>query len=122
MHNYRSFKSAQAKLLETLREELAQNNLDGVKTSVVYMTVLKSGLAEGWDDIYSYSDDVVLDGDTAAKIITSSALKNKNIIYVPNLNFVYNGLKLMLPGDLTRMIREKKAKLNPKYLQLDKVK
>ena len=82
MHNYRSFKSAQAKLLETLREELAQNNLDGVKTSVVYMTVLKSGLAEGWDDIYSYSDDVVLDGDTAAKIITSSALKNKNIIYV----------------------------------------
>jgi hypothetical protein len=106
--------------METLREELVQNNITGVKTSVVYMTVLKGGLAEGWEDIYSYSDEVILDGHQASRIITSSILKNKEIIYVPNLNFLYNGIKLMLPYDLTRMIRDKKAKLNPKYLQLDK--
>ncbi|RMZ94574.1 epidermal retinol dehydrogenase 2-like, partial [Brachionus plicatilis] len=39
--SYASFKLAQTKLIETLREELIFNGIDGVKTTIAYPSILK---------------------------------------------------------------------------------
>ncbi len=106
--------------METLREELAFNGKTGIKTSVVYMTVLKSGLADGFGDSYKFKDDLVLTNDEASKIITSGILRNKTIIYAPFLNVFISGLKLILPSNILRLATKFKLEINPKYLVLNK--
>jgi hypothetical protein len=106
--------------METLREELAFNGLTGIKTSVVYMSVLKSGLADSFGDSYEFKDNLVLNNEDASKIITSGILRNKNIINAPYLNVFIGALKLILPSNILRSITKMKLKINPKYLILNK--
>lgn len=50
--HYCSFKLAQVKLLETVREELLANSIKGIKTTAVYLGLLKGGMANDFSDMY----------------------------------------------------------------------
>lgn len=52
--SYCSFKLAQAKLLETVREELLSNKIQEVKTSVVYLGLLNGGMASDFNDLLDF--------------------------------------------------------------------
>jgi short-subunit dehydrogenase len=106
--------------METLREELAFNGKTGIKTSVVFMTVLKSGLADGFGDSYKFKDDVVLTNEEASKIITNGILRNKTVINVPFINFFLSILKFILPSNIVRLVAKMKIEINQKYLILNK--
>ena len=48
---YCSFKLAQVKLLETVREELLANNIQGIQTTIAYLGLLKGGMANDFSDM-----------------------------------------------------------------------
>ena len=48
---YSSFKLAQVKLLESVREELLLNNIQDVKTTICYLGLLKGGMANDFSDM-----------------------------------------------------------------------
>ncbi len=76
-------------------------------------------MATGFEDSYKFKDDVVMTGEQAATLIVSGVLKNKEIVYVPRINFFFSGLKLVTPKYLLRLILKHKVKINPKFLILN---
>ncbi|CAF0718668.1 unnamed protein product [Brachionus calyciflorus] len=116
--SYASFKVAQVKLLETLREELAANGIDGIKTTIVYPSILTGGIANGFEDSYEMTKDVMVTGVQAAKSITHGILKNKDVIYIPKIHRLFSLIKFIFSGRLLGKFVQTKAKINPKFLKL----
>lgn len=116
--SYASFKLAQTKLIETLREELILNGIDGVKTTIAYPSILKGGIADGFSDSYEMDKDVYVSGEDAADKIASAVLKNKDAVYIPSIHGYLSIIKPLFSSRLLGKFVASKVKINPKYLKL----
>lgn len=116
--SYASFKLAQTKLIETLREELIFNGIKSIKTTIAYPSILKGGIADGFGDSYEMDKDVYVSGTDAAKIITSAVLKNKDAVYIPAMHGYLYIIKPLFSSRLLGRLVASKIKINPKYLRL----
>ena len=119
--SYASFKLAQTKLLETLREELIMNGINGVHTTISYMAVLDGGVADGFGDSYVFNKSIIVNGAYAARQITSAVLKNKNYVFLPETIRWATTLKYVLSPAILRALMAFNAKVNPKYLKLKRM-
>ena len=119
--SYASFKLAQTKLLETLREELIMNGINGIHTTISYMAVLDGGIADSFGDSYDFHKRIVVNGAYAARKITSAVLKNKHYVFLPEVNRWATTLKYIFSPCVLRALIFFNAKLNPKYLNLKRI-
>lgn len=117
---YSSFKSAQSKLLETLREELRLNCIQNVNTSVVYLDQLEGGLAKDFEDVFQIpnSSSSFLNIDTAADIITTGILRNKSIIFAPASHRILFFFKYLISPKITGFMFSKFVKVNENKFKL----
>lgn len=117
---YSSFKSAQSKLLETVREELRLNNIKNVHTSVVYLDQLEGGLAKDFEEVFQIpnSSGSYLKIDKAADIITSGILRNKSIIFAPASHRILFFFKYLISPKITGFMFSKFVKVNESNFKL----
>jgi short-subunit dehydrogenase len=119
---YASFKLAQTKLIETVRQELLINKIDGVRTTVVFPSVLTGGLASGFEDSYEFDSKIVITGPYAAKKIVSGIAKNKENIFIPEWQRYATVFKYLMSPRFTAFLGERLSKINSKYLKLQQYK
>lgn len=116
--SYASFKLAQTKLLETMREELVANGINGIKTTIAYLGVLKGGLATGFYDSYQFDSNIVIKGEDAASNIVRAMANNKEYFFMPfEIRYVMV-LKFLFSPRLFGDIALFKTNINPGYLKL----
>lgn len=116
--SYASMKLAQTKLIETLRAELMFNGVKCVKTSVVYLCVLKGGLANGFADSYEFDNSITISGEQAAKKLVNGVLRNKDNIFVPYFPlFLIMPIKHLISPKVLDFITSIKCRINPSYLR-----
>jgi all-trans-retinol dehydrogenase (NAD+) len=119
--SYASVKLAQAKLLETLRSELLFNGVRDVKTTVVYLSVLTGGLANGFGDSFEFDGSVTVTGERAADAIAQGVLRNRENVFVPRVPLcLVMTMKHLLTPRIMDFIMGLKCKMNPKYMKLRK--
>ena len=116
--SYASFKLAQTKLLETLREELIMNGINGVHTTISFVGALDGGLADAFSDSFAFNKRIVVTGSFAAKQIISAVLKNKYYLFMPEINRWTTTLKHVISPVILRAFIYLTVKINPKYLIL----
>ena len=81
---YSSMKAAQAKLMESVREELRVNRVDKVYTTVVYPGAIDGGSALTMDSYFDISKYMKLTNiEEIAEAITLGILRNKATVFVP---------------------------------------
>lgn len=117
LSTYSSSKIAQAKLMETMREELRANGISGVNTSVVYCQMLNDGqMSEEMDAVFTFDRLGVLEltPKEAAEKIVSSILKNSDIIYVTNLIGVLMSIKCVLSPRIVSLLHNSQVHVNDK--------
>jgi len=122
LSTYASFKLAQTKLIETVRQELLINEIDGVRTSVVFPAVLTGGLASGFEDSYEFDKRILITGPYAAKQIVSGVAKNKENIFIPEWQRYTTVFKYLVSPKLTAFFVKNLSKINSKYLKLKQYK
>ena len=113
---YACFKSAQSKLMETTREELIASNVNGVKTTVVYLSIVKGGIANDFKDVYGLDEKYNLSGEEAAKRIATGILKGKSVLFIPGYIRYLSCLKYLFTPRAVGYVMSKIANINPKYL------
>lgn len=116
--SYASIKLAQTKLIETMREEVIANGVKGIITTIVYPSVLKGGLADGFFDSYDFDKDYLVSGEDAAKQIVQSVVKNEEYLFMPKVGRYSYILKFLLSPRVLGDFVLFKSKINPKYLKL----
>lgn len=116
--SYASFKLAQTKLLETMREELAANGINGVKTTIAFLAILKGGLADGFYDSYQFDDNILIRGEDAAANIVRAVANNKEYYFMPFEMRYFMLMKFLLSPRLFGDFALLKTNLNPAYLKL----
>jgi short-subunit dehydrogenase len=120
--SYASVKTAQAKLIETLRAELFFNGISGVKTSIAYLNVLTGGLANGFSDSFEFDGSITISGEKAAEAIAEGVLRNRDNIFVPKVPlFFAMPLKHFFTPRIIDFIVGIKCKMNPKFMKLKKL-
>ncbi len=116
---YASIKSAQAKLLESLRSELKFNGINQIKTTVVYIGMLKGGINDIFKKCFELDENLVLSGEYAAQETVKGILKNREIVFIPHFPmFLFSPLKHLISSKLTDLMCSYKMKVNPEYLKL----
>ena len=118
LSSYDSFKLAQAKLIDSLREELAYNQIYDVKTTVVYLGMLEGGIADGFKDAFNLPQCFSISGKYAAEKIVSGVLKNQCLIFVPTSPRYYSMIKDLISPRLLSFFVSYKLKISPKFLKL----
>lgn len=78
LSSYASFKLAQTKLIESLREELNYNEISDVKTTIVYLAILDGGLINGLSDVYDIPKALRLSGKYSLSNLPSQKYPPKN--------------------------------------------
>jgi short-subunit dehydrogenase len=118
LSSYASFKLAQTKLMESLREELTYNSIDDVKTTIVYLSVLDGGLVDGINGAFQFPKKLTLSVKYAAEKIVSGILKNKPIIFLPGNQRYYSIIKDLVSPRLLGFFVSQQLKVNSKYMKL----
>lgn len=116
--SYASFKLAQNKLLETMREELAVNGISGIKTTISYLSVLKGGLADGFYDSYSFNENFQITGEYAAEKTVKAVAYDSEYVFIPFIIRFYSFLKYFVSPRFMGDVVLLKSKTNPNYLKL----
>lgn len=116
---YSSFKSAQANLMKSVREELRVNGVTNVHTSVVYPGMLKGGLASDFETTFEINRFMkYLEIESVAENITIDILKNKADIYEHSfMRLVLCGKYLVSPK-LIGFVCDRLIKVNENGLKL----
>lgn len=118
--SYASIKLAQTKLLETTREELVANGINGVKTTIAFLAILKGGLADGFYDSYKFDKNILIKGEDAAREIVRAVAYNKEYFFMPKELRYFSLMKFLLSPRLFGDFVLLKANMNPNYLRLRK--
>lgn len=115
---YASFKLAQTKLVESVREELIANGIRCVKTTIVYLPMLKGGLVDEFRSILNIQPDWTMDGLEAAQKIINGVLKNKQYLFLPGAQRFYTTLKFLFSPRLLGDLVLHKVRFSPESLRL----
>jgi all-trans-retinol dehydrogenase (NAD+) len=120
LSSYASFKLAQTKLIESLREELNYNNVQTVKTTIVYLAILDGGLVNGLTESFEFPKSLTLTGKYAAEQIVSGILRNKCLIFLPYSQRFYSIIKDLVSPRLLAFFVAKQLTVNPKLIKLNR--
>ena len=118
LSSYASFKLAQTKLMESLREELIYNSINDVKTTIVYLAILDGGLVDGFYGAFDFPQNLTLSGKYAAEKIVSGVLKNKCLIFLPQSQRYYSIIKDLVSPRLLGFFVSQHLKVNSKFMKL----
>lgn len=116
--SYASFKTAQACLINNVREEIKYNSIKGVHTTLIYLNLLNGGLADGFLDSYNFSKGVAVTGYDAACYIVKGILQNKVTVYIPGYMRFYVVLKALTPKLFSFLVSLQLKINNQKFLRL----
>ena len=118
MSAYASFKLAQTKLIDTVREELRANQINNVHTSIVYLTMLNGGVSNDFSSSIEMSDFIKPPNvQVAATAIIKGILVNKSLIFVPGVHRLLYSLKYIIPPQVLAFIYGKLFKINSDALK-----
>lgn len=120
---YSSMKAAQAKLMDSVREELRVNKIDKVYTTVVYPGAMQKGRASAsLDALFEISKYMKLSNiEEIADAITTGILRNKATLFVPRYQRIMFCIKNLLSPRILGLfidkivtVREEGLNLKPK--------
>ena len=119
--SYASFKLAQTKLVETMREELAANGVKGIKTTIAFLAILRGGLADGFFDSYKFDRNKLITGEDAAREIVKAAALDKEYFFMPWESRYFMSIKFLLSPRLFGDFALVKTHINKSYLKLKRL-
>lgn len=94
---YSSLKQAQCKLIECFDEELSLNPQNKMKTSIVYLGILRDGLSQKYGNYFKINWSTCLTGEQASRQIVKEVLQSKKSIYIPSYFYFVQVFKALLP-------------------------
>lgn len=116
---YSSLKSAQAKLSQSVREELRVNNINNVHMSVVYTGMLDGGQATDFDSHFEINDCIRSTNiQNISEIIVSGVLMNKTHIFVPAYSRILFVLKYLISPKIIAFVAENFVKVKENGMKL----
>lgn len=119
--SYASFKLAQTKLLETMREELAANGIKGIKATIAFLAILRGGLADGFYDSYKFDQNILITGEDAARGIVRAAALEREYFFMPWESRYFMSIKFLLSPRLFGDFALVKTHINQSYLKLKRM-
>ena len=117
---YSSMKAAQAKLMESVREELRVNKIDKVYTTVVYPGAMQEGRAStSIDTLFEISNFMKLSNiEEIANTIATGVLRNEATLFVPRYQRLMFSLKNLLSPRILGLFIDNIVKVKEEGLHL----
>lgn len=121
LSSYAMGKTSQAKLIETVREEIVVNHIEGVNTTCIFMQLLKGGVAHGFEGLIEFDPKAAITGKFAASHIVSGVLNNRSVVFVPDHLRLWSVIKYLFSPRLEGFIVAFTSKINEKLLKLKQI-